>query len=886
MAQDRRKKLETAERLLTQGKIPAALLEFEDLARNSPRDILTLNRVGDVLSKQGRNADAVVYYRQIADHFAEGGFLPKAIAIHKKILRLTPDCAYSLGALGALYADQQLPGEARAHLMRSAELHLQAKRFADARKAYERLVALEPDDPRHRVRLAEARAAEGETLQAGRELISLADWLLARGQVDDADRSYRRAAELLPQDAGPLLGAARCLEARGNIEGALGALASAESRGPKAAVVGARLGILDRSGRKDEARELLEGAAAGDLPDTAIVELFRSAAERNESGPAWERYGAVLARWCERGAGDRAARLYRQIGELETNGHLQALEALYELRASTPGTPGIDEARGLLVRAYTSRSMEHEARALLTRSPNPAATREAAEPAVARSAEPVPTGPAAPAASADGERGDAEAPAVPLTRTDEEFVAGRITQAEILEKYGLRDEALRQLREVAERYPGHVPVQERLVEYLREGAERPAMRDALVGLALARRAAGDSEGARRAATEAGTVLALAAGTRSMLERLGVLPGSSPPRQAPSATAPPAKPATRPKPAAPPAPRAPARAVTIDFDDADEATDAVEVPLEASPPDPDPEPEPVEVRAAAPSAPVAKSVAPPTPPAPVAAARRPPVAKPVAPPTPPAPVAVAPVAARGRRQPGQDMVREIESLLDEGAVADARRRVEALVTLGYEGPPIDGLRARIAALDAPDAAVQRDAPPEGLLDEDDDLGAITAALEHELLATDLATPTPQPESEQSLEDVFAAFRQHVASEIEGDDYRTHYDLGIAYKEMGLLDDAIEQFQRVLGSPDLNADALAMLAVCLRDAGRLDDAARSYRQAIDACRGDGDVLHSLRYELAEVLLGAGDALGALGEFRDVLARDPSFRDVRDRVEQLER
>jgi hypothetical protein len=351
-----------------------------------------------------------------------------------------------------------------------------------------------------------------------------------------------------------------------------------------------------------------------------------------------------------------------------------------------------------------------------------------------------------------------------------------------------------------------------------------------------------------------------------LERLGVLPGATPKpaaaAKAPAPKAPERKAAATPqaaaaKPAPPrakpaPATRPPARAVTIDFDDADEST---QVPVAAA----GAPPAVVEVPAPAPT--------------PAPAPRR-------------APAPRSTEDPRGRRRPGPDMLQEIEALLEGGDVGEARRRVEALLTLGYEGPPLEDLRARIAGLEAPDAAVQRDVPPAGLLDEDDDLGAITAALESELLASDVAAEAaPQPESEQSLEDVFAAFRQHVATEIEGDDYRTHYDLGIAYKEMDLLDDAIEQFQRVLGSPDLNAEALAMLAVCLRDAGRLDDAANSYRQAIEACRADGDVLHSLRYELAEVLLGSGDPLGALGQFRDVLARDPTFRDVRDRVAQLE-
>jgi tetratricopeptide (TPR) repeat protein len=844
MAQDRRKKLEAAERLLVQGKIQAALLEFEDLARGSPRDILTLNRVGDVLARQGRNRDAVVYYRQIADQFAQGGFVPKAIAIHKKILRLTPDAPESLFSLGNLYAEQRLPGEARAHLLRAAELQLQARRFGDARKAYERLAALEPEDPRHRARLAEARAAEGETKVAGHELVTLAEWLLARKQVDDAERTFRRAAELVPNEAGPTLGVARCLEARGNLDGAIAVLMNAEPQGAGVVpIVGARLALLDRSGRSSQVAALLDGTASRNVPDLAIVELFRSAIERGAHAVAWERYGTVLMHWSERGLSERLERLYRQLGALEAQGHLPALEALYRLRESRTGTPELEEARGLLLRAYASRSMEQEARSVLGVAARPA-------PAAAPSKEPTAGATGAPADRRPGEATarvptDLEAPAVPLSRGDEEFVAGRLTQAEILEKYGLRDEAVRQLREIADRYPGHVLIQERLVEILREGAERPVMRDALVALALARRAAGDVEGARRAAAEAVSILAVEEPMRAALDRLGVL-------GRPSVARPAARPTPRPKPA-PAAAHDAGRAVTIDFDDGDDESEDR----------PAATPAPAVVSAPIVSPPVAR------PEPPRAEAPRPPSALPL---------------ATARRTPGSDMVREIEELLETGSLAEAKRRIAALATLGYDSPDLDELRARVGALSDGVPSVQRDVPLAGLL-EDDDLGAITAALESELLAPELSVPTPDPESEQSLADVFAAFRQHVADEIEGDDYRTHYDLGIAYKEMGLLDDSIEQFRHVLGSPDLRSEAMAMLAVCLRDAGRFEESVRSYREAIAACREDDDVRRSLRYELADVLLGAGDADGALGEFRGVLASDPSFRDVRERVAQLE-
>jgi thioredoxin-like negative regulator of GroEL len=64
-----------------------------------------------------------------------------------------------------------------------------------------------------------------------------------------------------------------------------------------------------------------------------------------------------------------------------------------------------------------------------------------------------------------------------------------------------------------------------------------------------------------------------------------------------------------------------------------------------------------------------------------------------------------------------------------------------------------------------------------------------------------------------------------------------------------------------------------------------AARWYREAIEASADDPSSLSELRYDLAEVLLQSGDNEGALSMFRDVLRADPTFRDVRGRVSELE-
>ncbi len=451
---------------------------------------------------------------------------------------------------------------------------------------------------------------------------------------------------------------------------------------------------------------------------------------------------------------------------------------------------------------------------------------------------------------------EAEAPAVPLNRGDEEYVSGRLTQTEILEKYGLHEQALQQVREVTRKFPGHVAAQEKLVELLREGPAQEELREALIALALARRAEGDGSGAQQSCAEAAAIAPLEPGTARMLAQLGLIAGepAPPPPQVehPPLSAEPAEevppdplseepaephpvpvapdPSSRVAPSEVPASRADG-VVLIDFDAIDD--DEAETAEPAAAAETSAEPEAVPAAAAAPAA---ETEAPPP---------------------------AAPMPEQPTGQPPAQAAIE-HSAVEPPAVGDGAQHAAA----------------QSVAPTTPVSKLDRAAS-----EDDDALSAITAALESELFAGDATPIEPEPESEQSLEEVFAAFKQHVAEEVGSEDYRTHYDLGIAYKEMGLIGEAIAEFEQVVKSPDLGRESYTMLALCYRERDESDAAARCYREAIANSAADGDVIRSLRYELAELLLSSGDAKGALDEFRHVLESDPSYRDVQNRVADLE-
>jgi tetratricopeptide (TPR) repeat protein len=783
LEQQKQKTLLSAERLLRQGKIQEALVVLERMAASASSDQLTLNRMGDLLARFGRKEEAISYYFRIAVEFSQAGFYPKAVAIHKKILRLNPDNIDSLVNLGELYLQRHLPADARGHLLRAAELYLESKNFTAAREVYEKLAAAEPQDPRHRVRLAETMAAEGDGERAADELLCLGESLLKSGRSPDAERSYRRAAELLPGRVEPVLGICDSLVAQGQDKEALDILEKAsEGDGAQPAIFGALALTYEKCGRKEKTVDLLKNAAAPEIPASMMESLFRLHLEAGEIDDFWKRVDPALQSWAEAGKGDRLEELYRQLGAIEEHGHIPAMERWRDLMIAAGDDAGSARALETLAQAYRARSMESDAartleelKKLAPDSPllaapvsepvgeekQPAASQAA--PSVDESAEQTPS---QEASEDDGLRMDMEAPAVPLNRNDEEFVAGRLTQAEILEKYGLHDQALQQVREVIDKFPGHVPAQEKLVLVLRSAQDKNALREALVGLALARKAVGDIDAAREAATEARRIGPFEEPTGAVLEGLGLLQPSAAEQPAEQAPSPPA--------ASPPAASEEEQVVLIDFDEAEEEEEGKEIP--------------------APQAPV-----------------------------------------------------------------------EAPATVGGE------------------AAAAASSP---IVDDDlDDLSAITAALEDEVFAEEDSSRTAEAETEQSLEEVFATFKQHVSEEVDSEDFRTHYDLGIAYKEMGFLDEAIAEFRHASGAPELAREVPTMLAMCYRQKGETELAANCYHQAIELAGEEAEALCELRYELADMLLETGETQGALDLFRNVLQADPSFRDVAERVASLE-
>jgi pilus assembly protein FimV len=138
----------------------------------------------------------------------------------------------------------------------------------------------------------------------------------------------------------------------------------------------------------------------------------------------------------------------------------------------------------------------------------------------------------------------------------------------------------------------------------------------------------------------------------------------------------------------------------------------------------------------------------------------------------------------------------------------------------------------------------------------------------------------------VEDVFNQFKKGVEKTVRPEDSDTHYDLGIAYKEMGLLDDAIHEFEVALSGRirKKEVDCLTMIGLCLGAKGEHREAIQAFRRALRSEQLTSEAAKALHFELglAHQAVDEGDV--ALWYFQKICKVDPRYRDAEAAVARL--
>ena len=280
------------------------------------------------------------------------------------------------------------------------------------------------------------------------------------------------------------------------------------------------------------------------------------------------------------------------------------------------------------------------------------------------------------------------------------------------------------------------------------------------------------------------------------------------------------------------------------------------------------------------------------------------------------------------QPSPEELSELDFCLDQGMVVDAAERLQSLEGRFPGDPDLAARRVRLeggrGGAEAPRTALhdilsddldsvldaelgraltedmERDSPApsqpsqamaagapildeSGLFSDEQEFFNFADEL-HTELRRDVEVVPLEEGREVSLEEIFRDFKKGVEQQLSPEDFETHYNLGIAYKEMGLTDEAIGEFQLAAKDPLHAVECCAMLGLCFLEKGLPQLAVKWYRKGLETIGIKEDDRLGIQYALAGVQEQIGDREGAYRTYLEIFGASAGYRDVPDRLREL--
>jgi len=534
----------------------------------------------------------------------------------------------------------------------------------------------------------------------------------------------------------------------------------------------------------------------------------------------------------------------------------------------------------------------------------------------------------------------------PLDEETQKFITQSLTDVDLFASYGLTQKAIGLLEAILRRTPTHTPTLEKLLDFVLGAGDDRRTAELAAQLERIHRDHGDTAGAERfgelrrrfqraaglsdeeiaAAANPHAVPAVTENSAAAEETVEELPVSIDPAPAPAGVT-----TSVPPPPKPAAPAAPVHEVDLSDEWASlleqsattEATPAEKVPAPAaeippakkSPPvqpppvsavpqefdisefqipieTPEPAPaSPFAAISAEASAEIPAEIAPPETPAPaqeetvgsIPVAQE--SAKEIAPPPPPPPKSAIP--KESEPVPEIELDQEYELVLTPEADADAPETTAPAEpeTVKLGGPQV----------------LASDQFLRDLANEIDQLGMdqLTPSFSEPATKEQVRVPaakaeTPvSPAEHEPLKEVFEEFRAELGEMgAEDEDLETHYNLGIAFREMGLLEEAISEFQKVAKANERGKafryamQCCTLLGLAFMEKGQPSIAAIWYERALRTPGVDAESTLALRYDLGVAQESANDLDAALKSFSQVYAVNIDYRDVADRIAALQK
>jgi tetratricopeptide (TPR) repeat protein len=869
MAYNKTKHLNAAQKYLQQGKMPQAILEYQQILKNEPKDQVTLMTLGDLFVRQGDTFQALEYFERLAKIFLNDGFTTKAIAIYKKVAKLAPEESRPLERLAELYVQQGVLSEARPLYLHLAEMQLKAGRQPQAVLLLRKLLEAEPDNLRVQIRLAELHLSMGQQEESIETFHGAMQKLHEQGEHTEAIRLADRILQLDPSHQPTFQLKVRALSAAGKAVEAGNLLETLPDRDDGGETTSMLLNLYLENGQLVKASELAEKIYARNPKQYAVPQRVAGAMlEAGDLDRAHAMLGLIRDTMIDSGDHEPLAQLLSHLAEGKP-GQIEPLEWLVDLYGRASDSFRLPDALAQLANAYEVSGDDAKALStyekLLERTPEDETTRRKYMRLRAKTGLEPMSGEIPPAVKmAPTEESPKTAVSVSsdpaLDDETQRYVTQALTDVDLFSSYGLTQKAIDLLESILDRAPRHAPVLERLLDLSVGSGNSSRTAELAALLEQLAKERNDRAGMERFAEL----------RRRFQRAAGLAPAEDQSK--------PAQPAS----AAPPEFAVPVIQAELD-EPVEEAAQQV-IPAES-------------MRIAAPAETESAVHE----------------------------VDLSDEWAALSQQLETAMKEESDSVIREAALSQRGVQIPAPVLVPAEAAQ---MQAETTA-EAPAFELElQSAEPEGVAESNTqagdsvfadlagDLDAFTASLgiskEPAFAALQEFTPSSAntagsiPASSVSgngattpgangaldgpLGDLFEEFRSDLGESKEDEDLETHYNLGIAYREMGLLEEAISEFQKVASSADKGPafryamQCSTLLGLAFMEKGQPAIAAIWYERALKTPGLDQESILALRYDLGVAQELAGDTKAAFTSFSQVYAMNIDYRDVSERIALL--
>lgn len=187
---NKNKIIETARKYTLKGQIDKAIKEWQKIAADSTGDGSVHNTIGDLHLKTGNTEDAITAFKQAADIFKETGFILKTIAVYKKIIKLDSSLIDIYLQLGDLNAERDLKTNAVENYLAAISFYSKANNTKESIHVYKKIINMDPDNLKIRFQFSEMCLNEGLHLEATDEYINIAQKFMDMSQPEKAEKMY------------------------------------------------------------------------------------------------------------------------------------------------------------------------------------------------------------------------------------------------------------------------------------------------------------------------------------------------------------------------------------------------------------------------------------------------------------------------------------------------------------------------------------------------------------------------------------------------------------------------------------------------------------------------------------------------------------------------